>query len=131
PAPGLVGVPGFVGPHLASPGVRADRRDVFFTDPVAGLERETRRIAAGVAAPVVFLKAALLVPGAHDHEVALANGDTLLRGAGVEVGIGNGVAIIERLDALVTSDVEQHAAADHLVADVLDAVLPGAAGVDQ
>jgi len=27
--------------HLAAPGIGADRRDVFFTNPVAGLERKS------------------------------------------------------------------------------------------
>src|SRR3954470_12661600 len=38
PVPWLVGVPGLVRTHLASPGIRTDRRNVLFADPVTRLE---------------------------------------------------------------------------------------------
>ncbi len=69
--------------------------------------------------------------GADDHEVALADFDALLLGAGIEVGIGDRVTVIERLHALEARDVEQHATAGHLVAHVLDAELLRAARIDE
>ena len=47
----------------------------------------------------------------------------LLLGGVVEVLVGDGVAVLEPLHALVARHVEEHAAADHLVLGLLDAAL--------
>src|ERR1041385_5293360 len=107
PVPRLVGILRLVGPYFAAPGVGTDRRDVLFADPVAGLEGQPRRVAAGIAAPVLAFEAALLMAGAHDHEIALPYLDALLRRAVVELGIADGVAVVQRVHAFVAGDVEQ------------------------
>src|SRR6185312_5638898 len=82
PVPRLVGVAGLVRPHLDAPGVGADRRDLLFLAPVAVLELDARRVAARIAAPFAFGQAALHLAGADDDEIAAADGDVLLLGAG-------------------------------------------------
>ena len=69
--------------------------------------------------------------GAHDDKVALANLDALGGGAGVELGRADRIAVRQRVEALEASDVEQDAAADHLVADMLDPELLRALRADQ
>jgi hypothetical protein len=108
-------------PDLAAPGVGADRGDILVLKPVAGFERQAGRIAGSVSVPVLLGEAALLMASAHDDKVALANLDALSVGAGVELGRADGVAVRQGVEALEASDVEQDAAADHLVAHVLDA----------
>jgi hypothetical protein len=49
----------------------------------------------------------------------------------VEVGDGDGIAVVETIDALMAGHVEQHAPADHLVRELLDAVLVRSATVDE
>ena len=61
--------------------------------------------------------------GAHDDVVAALERDVLFLRGGVEVVVGDAVAVVERVDALVARHVEQHAAADHLVLGLLDAAL--------
>src|SRR5581483_6091435 len=131
PVPGLVGFLGLVRPHLDAPGVRADRGDLLLLAPVAILELHARRIAAGIAAPVALLLAALHLSGAHDDEVATADLDVLILGAFVEFVIGDAFAVLEPVDAAMPRDVEQYAAADHLALGVLDAEHGEAARVDE
>src|SRR2546425_630686 len=86
PVPGLEDVrPGRVGSHLDPPGVAADRRDLLGVDPVQGLEGQSGRIAAGVAAPVVARQAVLHLARADDDEVGVsqARRDVVLAGDGV------------------------------------------------
>ena len=66
PVPGLVDVRGLVGPHLHAPGVGAHAGHLLLVQPVAALELEARRIAAGIAAPLAALVAGLHLAGAHD-----------------------------------------------------------------
>ena len=55
----------------------------------------------------------------------------LLRcGAGIEIVVGDALAVLERVDALEARDVEQHAAAHQLVLGVLDAELGEPVAVD-
>src|SRR5213593_445066 len=132
PVPGLEDVrPGRVGSHLDPPGVAADRRDLLGVDPVQGLEGQSGRVAAGVPTPVVARQAVLHLTRADDDEVGASHGDPLRSGRAVEVGDRDRVAVREIRDALVSGHVEQHAPADHLVRELLDAVLVGAAAVDQ
>src|SRR4029078_6838874 len=72
PVPRLVRLGGLVGPHLAAPGVGADRGALLLLTPVAVLELPAGRVAAGIAAPLFLRHAALHLAGAHDDEVALA-----------------------------------------------------------
>ena len=51
-------------------------------------------------------------------------------GALVELVVGDRLAVLEPVDAAKARDVEQHAAADHLVLGVLDAELAQAVAVD-
>src|ERR1051325_6616807 len=64
PVPRLVRLGGLVRPHLHAPGVGADRRNLLVLAPVAVLELDARRVAAGIAAPLLLLQAALHLPGA-------------------------------------------------------------------
>ena len=117
---------GLVGTHFDPPGVRADAGDLLFVDPVDGFEGEARRIAGGVGAPLALIQAVGHLAGVDDHEVAPAHLDALFPGGRVEIADGNAVAVGEALLALVAGNVQQHAAADHLVGEMLDPVLVGA-----
>ena len=64
------------------------------------------------------------------HEIGLADLDLLRGGAGVEVVVGDALAVFQRVDLLPAGDVEQHAAAHQLVLGVLDAELAHPIGVD-
>src|ERR1700722_17178860 len=64
PVPRLIGFAGFIGPHLDTPGVGADRRDLFLLAPIAVLELHTRRVTASIAAPLLLADTALHLPGA-------------------------------------------------------------------
>ena len=127
----LAGAAAFVRTHLDAPGVGADRRDLLVLAPVAILELDARRIAAGIAAPFAFGVAAFHLAGAHDDEIALADLDILLLGALVEFVVGNAFAVLQPVDAAEARNVQKHAAADHLVARVLDAENAETLGVDQ
>src|SRR6185312_3546374 len=81
PVPRLVRLGGFVRPHLDAPGVGADRGDLLLLAPVAVLDLDAGRIAAGVTAPLLLGHAALHLPGADQHEVALADFYVLRAGA--------------------------------------------------
>src|SRR5215813_9166217 len=131
PVPGLVCLRGFVRPHLDAPGIRADGGDLFVLAPIAILELDPGRVAAGVTAPFLLLEAALHLSGADDDEVAAADLDLLLLGALVELVVGNGFAVLEPVDAAETRDVEQHAAPHHLVLGMLDAQHVQPFGIDQ
>src|SRR5499427_857377 len=131
PVPGLVRFRGLVRPHLDAPGIRADGGDLFVLAPVAILEPDAGRVAAGVAAPFLLLEAALHLSGANDDEVAAADLDLLLLGAPVELVVGNAFAVLEPVDAAETRDVEQHAAPHHLVLGMLDAQHVQPFGVDE
>src|SRR5579864_5801066 len=131
PVPRLVGFRGLVRPHLDAPGVGADRRDLLLLAPVAILEFHARRVAAGIAAPLLLGHAAFHLPGADEHEIAAADGDVLVLGAFVELVVGNAFAVGHPLDAAEARDVEQHAAADHLVLGMLDAEHVETLGIDQ
>src|SRR6266568_161883 len=115
PVPGLVRLFGLVRPHLDAPSVGADRGHLLLLAPVAVFELDAGRVAPGVAAPLAFLQAALHVAGADDHKVAAPDRDLLLLGAGVELVVGDGFAVLEPVDAAEPRDIEQHAAAHHLV----------------
>src|SRR5215471_13352320 len=99
PVPGLVRLDGLVRPHLDAPGVGADRRDLLGLAPIAILELDARRVAAGIAAPLLLLQAALHLPGADDDEVAAPDLDVLVLGALVELVVGDAFAILEPVDA--------------------------------
>ena len=130
--PGLEDVrPARVGSHLDPPGVAADRRDLLAVDPVERLERQARRVAAGVAAPVVAREPILHLTGADDHEVGAPHADALRPRRAVEVGDRDAVAVGQERDALPAGHVEQHAAPHHLAREILDAVLVGAPAVDE
>src|SRR5215475_3177955 len=131
PVPGLVRFRGLVRPHLDTPGIRADGGDLFVLAPIAILEPDAGRVAAGVAAPFFLLETALHLAGANDDEVAAADLDLLLLGALVELVVGNGFAVLEPVDAAQTRDVEQHAAPHHLVLGMLDAQHVQPFGVDE
>src|SRR2546422_8564667 len=121
PMPGLVRLGGFVRPHLDAPGVGADRRDLLVLAPIAVLELDARRVAAGVAAPFLLVKAALHLAGAHYHKVAAPDLDVLLLGALVELVVGYAFAVVQPVDAAMAGDVEEHAAPDHPALGMLDA----------
>src|SRR5215467_12358047 len=89
PVPRLVGFLGLVRPHLDAPGVGADRGDLLVLAPVAVLELDARRVAAGIAAPLALLHAAFHLAGAEDHEVALADLDVLRARTLVELLVGD------------------------------------------
>ena len=129
--PGLVRLRGFVRPHLDTPGVRADGGDLLVLTPVAVLELDARRVAAGIAAPLLLFEAALHLSGADDDEVAAPDLDLLMLGACVELVVGNALAILEPVDAAEAGDVQQHAASGHLVAGMLDAQHVQPLGVDE
>src|ERR1051325_11570074 len=93
PVPRLVRLGGLVRPHLDAPGVGADRGDLLVLAPVAVLELHPGRVAAGVAAPLLLLLAALRLPGADQHEVALADLDIGVLGAFVELVVGDALAV--------------------------------------
>ena len=79
-----------------------------------------RRVAeAGLVAAAQPLHLA----GAHEHDVARLDGHArLLLGGRVEVVAGDGVVVVEVVDALEAGDVEQDAAGDDRP-EVLDAEL--------
>src|SRR5215831_12993714 len=131
PVPGLVRFRGLVRPHLDAPGIRADGGELFLLAPVAVLELDAGRVAAGVAAPFFLAEAALHLAGANDDEVAAADLDLLLLGASVELVVGNAFAVLEPVDAAETRDVEQHAAPHHLVLGMLDTQHVKPLGVDE
>src|SRR3569623_798950 len=105
PVPGLVGVARFVRPHLDAPGVGADRGDLLVLAPVAVLELDARRVAAGIAAPVVLGVAAFHLPGAQDDEVAFPDFDVLRLGAFVELFVGDALAVLQPLHAAEAGNV--------------------------
>src|ERR1700682_4321210 len=131
PMPGLISFVGFVGTHLAAPGIRTDRGDILFAKPVAGFKCEARSVAARISAPILPCQAAFLMTGTNQNEIAFADFDTLRRRTGVEVGYRYRISVVERLNALETCNIEQHTASDHLVANVLNTQFPGAAGIDK
>src|SRR5262252_6760263 len=131
PVPRLVCLRGLVRPHLDAPGIRAYGGDLFVLTPIAILEPDAGRVAAGVPAPFLLLEAALHLAGANDDEVATADLDLLLLGALVEFVVGNGFTVLEPLDAAKARDIEQHAAPHHLVLGMLDAQHVQPFGVDE
>src|SRR5579864_7690870 len=92
PVPRLIGFGGLVRPHFDAPSTGADRRDLLLLAPVAVLELDARRVAAGVTAPFTFRQAALHLAGADDDEIAAADRDVLLLGARVELVVGDAFA---------------------------------------
>src|SRR5262249_54011203 len=58
PVPRLIGIPSLVRSHLDAPGVGADRGDLLLLAPVAVLELDAGRVAARIAAPILFFVAA-------------------------------------------------------------------------
>ena len=93
--PGLVCFICFIGAHLASPCICTDRSDVSFTDPMGGLKGQSRGIATGIARPIAFCQTAFLVTGAYNDKITLTNFDTLGRGTGRKIIIGNGISIFQ------------------------------------
>src|SRR5262249_22063586 len=129
--PGLVGILGLVRADLDAPGIGADRGDLFVLAPIAIFELHAGRIAAGIAAPVLLGETALHVAGADDDEIAAPDRHVLVLGAFVEFVIGNALAVGHPFDAAIARDIEQHAAADHLVFGMLDAEHVEALGIDE
>ncbi len=122
--PGLVDAAlGIVRPHLAAPSVAGERGKLGARHPFQRLEREARRIAAGIAVPASGLEAALHLPGAHDDIVSALHRHALGLGGGVEVSAGDAIAVVEALLAERARHVEEDAAADHLVLGLLDPAL--------
>ena len=122
--PGLVDAAfGVVRPYLASPGVACERREFGACHPFEGVERKARCISARIAVPAPDLEAALHLAGAHDDVVAALDGHPLRFGCAVEILAGDTVTILERLLAERARDVEEDAAAHHLVLGLLDAAL--------
>src|SRR5690606_41723882 len=117
--------------YFATPGVGADGRNLLVVNPVGRIERQAGRFAARVAAPVALGLAALHVAGTHDDEVAAPYFVPLCFGCCIQIGDGNGLAVLQRIDTQVASDVEQYAAADHFGLDLFDAVLVRAVAIDQ
>src|SRR5262249_6836526 len=121
PVPGLVGVLGFVRADFAAPSVRDQRRDFLLVAPVAVLELHARGVAACVSTPFLLGEAALHLSGADDDEIRLAYFDTLRLRASVELVVADAFAVLQPRHAAKARDVEQHAAAVHLVLRMLDA----------
>src|SRR5262245_30339620 len=110
----------FVRTDLAAPGVAGDRGDLGPLDPLERLEREAGRVSTRVAVPASGLKLRLHLPGAHHDEIAALDlYPAGLRGA-IEVRPGDGIAVLERVLAERTRDVEKDAAAHHLLLGLLD-----------
>src|SRR6266540_1379629 len=131
PVPGLVDAGlGLVGPHLAAPGVACEGRKLGALDPFQRLEGEPRRVPSRIAVPAARFQLRFHLPGAHDDEIAALHLHVLRFGRAVEVGAGDGVAVLEDLPAERARHVEKHAAADHPVLGLLDAALLGAVGGD-
>src|SRR5262245_42655715 len=131
PMPGLVRFGGLVRPYFDAPGIRANRRDLFVLAPVAVLELDAGRVAAGIATPFLFLETALELSGANDDAVAAPDLDLLLLGDTVEFVIGNAFAVVEPVHAAETCDVEQDATSHHLALGMLDAQHVKPFGVDE
>src|SRR5437870_5546545 len=122
--PGLVDAAfGVVRPYLASPGVACERREFGACHPFEGVEGKARCISARIAVPTPDLEATLHLAGAHDDVVAALDGHPLRFGCAVEILAGDTVTILERLLAERARDVEEDAAAHHLVLGLLDAAL--------
>src|SRR6185437_3046419 len=124
PVPGLVDVLALgdrIRPHLAPPCVAGKRRQLGVLDEIERLEGKTRRIAARIAVPRAELLAALHHAGADDDVVTTLELDLLLLRRAVKIVVGDAVTVVKRVDTLVPGNVEEHAAADHLVLGLLDA----------
>ncbi len=113
--PGLVHLRGFVGPNLDAPGVRANGGDLLLLAPVAILEFDPGRIAAGKPAPTL-LEAFLELPGSDDDEITAADRYILGARTCVKLGVRNAVAVRQTLHIFEAGDVEQDAAPDHFAA---------------
>ncbi len=131
PVPGLVGLGGFVRPHLDAPGIGADGGELLVLAPIAVLELDAGGVAAGITAPLLLGLAALHLAGAHEDEIAASDRHVLVLGAFVELVVGNALAVLHPFHAAEARDVEQHAAPDHLVLGILDAEHGKPARVDQ
>src|SRR5207245_8969008 len=94
-------------------------------------EGQARHGTAGIATPLALPQAILHLSRADDHEVGASYLDALHVSSPVEVGDRDGIPVVETVDALVAGHVEQHAPADHLVRQLLDAVLVRSAAVDE
>ena len=106
PMPGLLRIGRFVGAHFAAPRIAADRSDFFLVDPFGRLEREPRRISAGVASPVL---GALTLPEharAYDDKITAADFYTLSLGGFIQVGPRDRHSLVECFDTGVLGDVE-------------------------
>src|SRR5262249_30677406 len=122
PVPGLVDAAfGVVRPHLAAPGVACERRKLGASHPFERLEGKARRVSAGITVPAPDLEAALHLAGAHHHVVAALDGHPLRFGGVVEILAGDAVPVLEPFLAERARDVEEDAAAYHLVLGLLDA----------
>src|SRR6266581_2994644 len=131
PVPGLVDAGlGLVGPHLAAPGVACEGRELGALDPLQRLEGEPRRVPSRIAVPAARFQLRFHLSGAHDDEVAALHLYVLRFGRAVEVGAGDGVAVLEDFPAERARHVEEHAAADHPVLGLLDAAFLRAARGD-
>ena len=78
------------------------------------------------------LKAALHVPGPHDHKIAFAYLDALRGGAFFQFPRADAVTVpSSRVHSHAPGHVQEHAAADHFVLHLFDAVLVRAVGVHE
>ena len=112
------------GPHLAAPGVARQRGELGALDPLQRLEREARRVAAGVAVPAAGGELGFHLAGAHDDVVAFLQLDFLCCAVWSRSSCScDGVPVGQDLHAERARHVEEHAAADHLVLGLLDAAL--------
>src|SRR6185437_11969514 len=130
PVPRLVCFGGFVGAYFHAPSIGTNGGNLFFLTPVAVLELDTWRIAAGVTAPILLGEAAFHLSGADYDKVAAADRNILILGAFVEFIVRNALTVLHPFHAAEARDVQQHAAADHLVLGVLDAEYVEAARID-
>src|SRR5262249_7146901 len=124
PMPGLVDSAfGVVRTHLAAPGIACEGRKLGACHPFERLEGKAWCVPARIAVPTPNLEAALHLAGAHDHVVAALDGHALRLGGVVEILAGDAVTVLEPFLAEHARDVEEDAAAHHLVLGLLDAAL--------
>ena len=109
-----------VGAHFDAPGVGGDRGDLVTTQPRRRVQGESRSVAASEIFPRV--PACLEVPSVNQNRVTRADLHTLGGDDFVKISFGDGVTGVERRDAAMSGDVEEHAAEHHVSAPLLDSV---------
>src|SRR5262249_2079254 len=116
---------------LDPPGVAADARDLPAMDPVQRLEGQARRGTARIATPLALPQVILHLSRADDHEVGASYLAALGARGPLAAGDLDAITGVETVDARVAGHIEQHAPDDHLVRELLDAVLVRSAAVDE